>query len=447
MPRKNAKSTLAAAIGHWMAWMDDEPGAEVYAGATTEKQAMEVFAPARLMVKNEPRMAEALQIEVGSQRLFRLDDASKFQPIIGKPGDGASPHLSITDEYHEHDTSDQYDTMVTGMGAREQPLAFIISTAGDNLAGPCFDDWLTSKKILEKILDDETHFCIIYTMDEEDDWTSDEALRKANPCIDVSVSEEFLKNQRKDAIVNARKQGSFKTKHLNVWVQARNAYINMQKWMACKRSFKLEDFKKKPCVMGLDLASKVDLAALELLFEDGDEYYRFGKYYLPRATVDLPENQHYKKWEEEGWLTVTDGNIIDFEQIEEDILQCGTDFQLENLAYDPHQATMLVTRLQNAGVPCIEVRPTVLNFSEPMKMVEGWIRDQKLLHNGDPVCTWSMSNVVAREDAKDNVYPRKERPEKKIDPFVALLSAAALKVLVKQEPEKKFQMMFVGAGG
>lgn len=426
-PRKNAKSTWAAGVGHCMAWYDDEPGAEVYSGATTEKQAWEVFGPARLMAKNEPEMVEALGIEVNAQSMVRLSDGSKFEPIIGKPGDGSSPHCSITDEYHEHQTSEQYDTMLTGMGAREQPLALVISTAGDNLAGPCYDDWLTVKKILEGVLVDDTHFGIIFTVDDDDDWTSDLALRKANPNYDVSVSGEFLQQQQRDAINNARKQGTFKTKHLNIWVQARDAYVNMQRWAECEiSSMKLEDFDRRRCYIGMDLASKVDLAAVEILFplEQGD-YARFGLYYLPDETVQAPENEHYRAWAKQGWLTVTEGNIIDFTRILEDIDGLQSRFEVAELAYDPAQATMLVTEMQNAGVNCVELRPTVLNYSEPMKQVEALIRDRKIKHNGDPVMTWAMSNVVAKLDAKDNVYPRKERVENKIDPFVALCAAMA----------------------
>lgn len=427
LPRKNGKSTLAAGIGHWMAWMDGEPGAEVYSGATSEKQAWEVFGPARLMAKNEPDMIEALGIEANASNLIRLSDGSKFEPIIGKPGDGASPHCSITDEYHEHPTSEQYDTMLTGMGAREQPLALVISTAGDNLAGPCYDDWLTIKKILEGVLVDDTHFGIIYASDDDDDWTSEIALRKANPNYDVSVSAEFLRQQQRDAINNARKQGVFKTKHLNIWVQARDAYVNMQRWAECHdATLRMESLERRRCYIGMDLASKVDLAAIEVLFPlDDGEFARFGRYYLPDETVQAPENEHYRAWAREGWLTVTEGNIIDFTRILEDIEALQSRFAIAELAYDPAQATMLVTELQNAGVTCVELRPTVLNYSEPMKQVEALIRDRKLKHNGDPVMTWAMSNVVAKLDAKDNVYPRKERPENKIDPFVALCAAMA----------------------
>lgn len=428
LPRKNAKSTWAAGIGHWMAWKDGEPGAEVYSGATTEKQAWEVFGPARKMAVAEPQMASGLGITVNAQNLIKLEDGSKFEPIIGKPGDGASPHCSITDEYHEHATSEQYDTMLTGMGARDQPLALIISTSGDNLAGPCFDDWLTVKKVLERTLVDETHFGIIYTADDEDDWTGELALRKANPNYDVSVSAEFLQQQQRDAISNARKQGVFKTKHLNIWVQARGAYFNMQRWDEnADPALHLEQFAGRRCFIGMDLASKVDIAALEMLFPlDDGTFVRFGRYYLPEETVEQPENQHYRAWRSDGWFNVTEGNIIDFSQILEDLKSFGSQFQLEGVAYDPHQATMLVTELQHEGIPCVEYRPVVLNFSEPMKEVDALLRAHRLKHNGDPVMKWMMSNVVARVDAKDNVYPRKEREQNKIDGPVALIMAKGL---------------------
>lgn len=434
LPRKNGKSTKAAGIGWWMFGKDGEPGAEVYSGATTEKQAWEVFGPARQMGLKEPQLADGLGVTVNASNMVRLDDASKFEPIIGKPGDGASPHCAIVDEYHEHDTPDLYDTMLTGMGAREQPLLLVISTAGDNLAGPCYDDWLTVQKVLERTLDDETHFGVIYAADAEDDWTSEIALRKANPNAGVSVSIEFLQSQLQDAINNPRKQGTYKTKHLNLWVNARDAYINMQRWADCRRDgLTLAGYEGRACFIGMDLASKVDIAAIELLFPlDDGRFARFGRYYLPDETVQLPENDHYRGWSKAGLLTVTDGNIIDFGRILEDIEALAARFRVEALAYDPFQATMLVTELMNVGLPCIEVKPTVLNLSEPMKQIEALIRDRKLHHDGDPVMTWMMSNVVAKEDAKDNVYPRKDRPEKKIDGFVALCMAMNRAMVVSE---------------
>lgn len=425
--RKNGKSSLAAPIGLYMLAADGEPGAEVYSGATTEKQAWEVFGPAREMAKRTPALLAKFGITVNAKSLIRVADMSKFEPVIGKPGDGASPHCSIIDEYHEHATDDQLATMETGMGAREQPLSLVISTAGDNLAGPCREDWLECQKILEGVIEDDRTFALIYAADPDIDWTSETALRQANPNYDVSVSGEFLQAQLKDAINNPRKQGHFKTKHLNLWVQARDAFINMQRWHECRGDVSLSAMRGLPCWMGLDLASKVDIAALEMLFElEPGRYARFGRYYLPEETVELPENQHYRKWRDMGLLTVTDGNIIDFGVIRDNIVELTAAHGVSAVGYDPHQATMLVTQLQDEGVPVVEFRPTVLNFSEPMKQIEALIRDRKLLHDGDEVMTWAMSNVVAKLDAKDNVYPRKEREQNKIDPFVALCMAMGL---------------------
>ena len=189
---------------------------------------------------------------------------------------------------------------------------------------------------------------------------------------------------------------------------------------------RLEDFEGEECVIGLDLASKVDIAALEILFPLADgRYARFGRYYLPEATVEAGENEHYQGWQRDGWLTVTDGEIIDFARIKEDILDLSSRFQVREVAYDPHQATMLVTALMDEGVPCVEVRPTVLNFSEPMKTLDGLIRAGLIAHDGDPVMTWMIGNCVAKEDAKENVYPRKNRAEDKIDGVVANMMALA----------------------
>lgn len=438
MPRKNGKSTSAAPIALYMLAADGEPGSEVYSGATTEKQAWEVFGPARQMAVKTPDLLDKFGIEVNAKTLTRLSDMSKFEPLIGKPGDGSNPHCSITDEYHEHQTDDQLATMETGMGSREQPISLVISTAGDNIAGPCYDDWDTCRKVLEGVVHDERLLTVLYTADPEDDWTSEIALRKANPNYGVSVDTEFLLAAQRDAINNPRKQGHFKTKHLNLWVQARDAFINMQRWAECADpKLRIEDFYGRRARLGLDLASKIDIAALEILIdlEDG-RHVRFGKYYLPEATVEAPENQHYQAWRDEGLLTVTDGNIIDFNRIEEDIIEVCGHFEVVDVAFDPHQATMLTTRLADQGVPVIEVRPTVLNFSEPMKQVEALIKDRKLLHDGDKVMTWAMSNVVAKTDAKDNVYPRKDRPENKIDPFVALCMAMARAMQPVEQPKK-----------
>lgn len=437
VPRKNGKSMGVAPMGLYMLTADGEPGAEVYSGATNEKQAGEIFGPAKQMAILRPDFRDRFGVQVNAKSLTVPGSMAKFEPVIGTPGDGASPHCSFTDEYHEHITDAQLATMETGMGAREQPLSVVVSTAGDNIAGPCRADWLECQKVLQGTTTDETLFCLIFTIDKDMDWTSEAALRMANPNYGVSVSAEFLLQQQQDAINNPRKQGHFKTKHLNIWVQARDAFIDLLKWRACAdESLSVDQYLGRRCYLGLDLASKIDLCALELLFPETDgTFTRFGKYYLPRSTVELPQNEHYREYEALGLLTVTEGNITDYSLIFEDICDLAKTFDLAEIAYDPHNATMLVTALTDEGLPVVEFGPTVLNFSEPMKQIEALILNRQFHHNGDKVMEWAMSNVVAKADRKDNVYPNKETNDKKIDPFVALCMAMGRYMAGGEKPD------------
>ncbi|NJL06968.1 MAG: terminase large subunit [Methylacidiphilales bacterium] len=424
-PRKNGKSAWAAAIGLYMLTADGEHGAEVYSGATSERQAWEVFRPARIMALRSPQLCSAVGLTVNASNLHILSTESRFEPIVGRPGDGASPHCAVHDEYHEHDTDDQVSSMETGMGAREQPLQIIITTAGTNVSSPCYAAVVEARRILEGVVEDDEQFALMYGIDPEDDWTTEAALRKANPNFDVSVKADFLLRAQRDAINNARKVSAFKTKHLNEWVQAREAFFNIQRWQeSADPEMKIDDFAGQRCVIGLDLASKVDIAAMVILFRRGEGGFAcFGKWYLPEKTVELGENQHYQTWATEGRLIVTDGDMIDFGRIRDDIIALSSKFQIDEVACDPWQATMLMTELQAQGVPVVEYRQIVNTMSEPLKEIEALIRSRKIAHDGDPAMTWMLSNVVARADAKDNVYPRKERPENKIDGPVALIMA------------------------
>lgn len=422
VPRKNGKSVIAAGIGNYMLTADEEKGAEVYCGATSEAQAWEVFRPAKLMMEQTPGMADFYSVEVNARSMVATGTASRFHPVIGRPGDGSSPSCAIVDEYHEHQTPDLHDTMLTGMGAREQPIMLIITTAGTNLAGPCKAQHDEVVKLLDGLTENDQLFGIIYTIDDEDDWTNFDTWKKANPNLGVSVFEDFLRAQLRDACQNAHKQNIIKTKHLNVWCNANTAWMNMLKWNACSDpSISLEQFEGMPCVAALDLASKVDIAALMLLFWKDGRYYVFGRYYLPRETVDLPQNRHYQTWEIEELLTVTPGAVTDYEYIKEDLRRFRMMFEIKSVPFDPFQATQFSSEMMAEDFPMVEIGATVKNFSEPMKELERLVLDKTISFDGDKVLTWMMSNVVAHYDAKDNIFPRKERNENKIDGVVALI--------------------------
>lgn len=439
IPRKNGKSVLAAGVGLYCMLADGEYGAEVYSGATTEKQAWEVFRPARLMAQKTPPLKQKYDFEINASNLLRLEDFSRFEPLIGNPGDGASPSCAIVDEFHEHDKPDLYDTMVTGMGAREQPLMFVITTAGANIGGPCYEKRDYCQKVLNKTFDDDAVFSLIYTLDEGDDWKDEANWYKANPNLGVSVSKEFLSAQIGTAIRQPSKQNPVKTKHFNIWVGARSAWINMEHWnAAADSSLKEEDFASDDAYLGLDLATRIDVAALLRVYRrviDGQlHYYAFPSLYIPESALDGAKNSSsYAGWAGEGYLDVMDGDEITFSLVQEQIEELATRVRIAEMAYDPWQSTQMAQNLDEKGLPVVEYRNTVGNMNPPMRELEGALASGRFHHPDNKVLNWMASNVTAKEDAKDNIYPRKELPENKIDGIVALLMAMGRAMYKEQE--------------
>lgn len=426
VPRKNAKTTMLAAIGLYMFCADNEPGAEVYCGATSEQQAKTLFEMVRQMCIKTPALVRKFGITVNVSSLVK-PDGSIYKPVIGKPGDGDSPHCAIVDEYHEHATSDQLDTMETGMGAREQPMSTVISTAGANTSGPCRDDWKNCERILERLdgFTDDTTFAVIFGIDPGDRWDCEESLRKANPNWGVSIEPEGMLADMRDAQNRASQQSKFRTKHLNEWVSVKEAYFNIIDWNKLAHpEIKREDFKEFPCYLAGDLASKHDIVALMQLFCLPDKRYAiFGKYYLPEATIDLPENQHYRNWLLAGKIEKAGEEVTDIGHFKEDVLALCRDYKVEEMPSDPNRAWGVFPELAAEGVPIVEYRNTVLMMSEPMKELDALIRSGRIIHDGDPVLSWAIGNTTGKLDKKDNVFPNKETYANKIDPVVGTIMA------------------------
>ena len=427
--RKNAKSTLAAGIGDYMLACDGEFGAEVYSGATTEDQALEVFRPARQMLERSPELARVLGVTPAIKKLVVSEDGSRFEPVIGKPGDGASPTCGVVDEYHEHDSDALFDTLRTGMGARQQPIELVITTAGDNLAGPCKLLQGDILKVLDGSYVREEVFGIIYSIDATDVWSSDLALVKANPNIDVSVFREFLIAERDAALRSARKQGVFKTKHLCVWVGASAAYFNAQSWKDLgDPSLKMEHFLGCPCVCAIDLSTKNDMTARAILFKKiiggKDHYYIFMRFYIPEAQVLKPENQHYQEWVANGHLIQHSGSCVDFADVENEAVERIREFKARELCFDPFNAAQFSQNIaRETRADIVEIDQRTAKLSPPTKDLDVLIGDSRVHHEGNPVMNWMIGNVVAHEDKNENVFPHKPpgRDEQKIDGAIAAI--------------------------
>lgn len=438
IPRKNGKSAISAGVALYCFTCDGEFGAEIYSGATTEKQAWEVFRPARLMCKRSPLLVEAFGVEVNASNLSRQEDGARFEPLIGNPGDGASPHLAVVDEYHEHQTDALYTTMLTGMGARRQPVMWAITTAGYNIEGPCYDKRREVIEMLNSSVPNDELFGIIYTVDEGDDWTSPDVLEKANPNIGVSVYREFLLSQQQRAINNARQAGVFKTKHLNIWTSARAAFFNLVRWQECEdRSLTLEEFEGQSCVLSFDLARKLDMNSMARVFSreiNGKTHYysvapRFWVPYDAVYSVERSEDrrtaERFQKWVEMGCLTVTSGAEVDYRHILEDAKEANRLNPVTESPIDPFGATGISHELADEGLNPITITQNYTNMSDPMKELEAAIESGRFHHDGNPIMTWCIGNVVGKNlpGNDDVVRPIKEQSENKIDGAVTLIMA------------------------
>ncbi|AOM40015.1 terminase large subunit [Xenorhabdus hominickii] len=449
IPRKNGKSAISAGVALYCFTCDDEFGAEVYSGATTEKQAWEVFRPARLMCKRTPLLIEAFGIEVNASNLNRPADGARLEPLIGNPGDGQSPSCAIVDEYHEHDTDDLYTTMLTGMGARRQPLMWAITTAGYNIEGPCYDKRREVIEMLAGNVPNDELFGLIYTVDEGDDWTSPAVLRKANPNMGVSVYADFLLSQQQRALNNPRLASVFKTKHLNIWVSAREAYFNMVSWKQCEdTSLTLEQFEGQPCYLAFDLARKLDMNSMARLFtreiEGKRHFYSIApRFWVPYDTVySVEQNENrrsaerFQKWVAMDLLTVTEGAEVDYRYIlEEAKLACHLN-PVNEAPIDPFGATGLSHALADEGINPIIITQNFTHMSDPMKELEAAIQSGRFHHDGNPIMAWCIGNVVGKTlgGNDDIVRPIKEQKDSKIDGAVALIMAMG-RAILHEEPD------------
>lgn len=480
--RKNAKSTKLAAIGLYLTGADGEAGADVYSAGTTFGQASIIFDVAKRMRASSPALSA--EFTPWSRAIEHAASGSKFQPIHSKADsqEGLNVHGALIDEFHVHKTDALYQVLRQGKGARRQPLIWTITTAGSNQAGPCYELRDYTLKVLSGVLQDDSHAGFIFTLDDDDDWRDPACWVKANPNLGVSVNPEELRDELTLAMASPRAAATFRTKRLDVWVGAMGAYFDIGEWDRCARpDLKLADFAGQECLVGLDLAAERDLAAAAILFRrelgttheeevvpendasNGEEkeeprtitvsdyeYSLFVKLYLPEFEIKNPNNRNrdaYRGWAEAGWITLTPGTGTDFSQIRRDILAAQKQFNILEIAFDEWQAHQLSMELGAEGLVMVKTPKTVKMFSAAMKQFNGLIGHSntpdlpgsRIVHDGNPVMRWMMGNVVAKRDANDNVFPRKEFEHNKIDGPVGAMMALSRAALHPGAPHSVYE--------
>ena len=426
VPRKNGKSTEAAGVGVELLTIDGEQGAEVYSAATKKDQARIIFDEAKRMVNASSHIKRHINIYQTNMSMPMSN--SKFEPLSSDANslDGLNIHGGIIDELHAHKTRDVYDVLVTATGARKQPLIWIVTTAGFNTNGICYEKYEYSVKVLKGVIEDDRFFCYIAQADENDDPFDENTWIKANPNIGVSCSLEDLRTKAKQAKEIPAALTNFMVKHLNMWVNAETAWMNMQKYKECEEAnsdIDISQLEGERCFCGVDLSATTDITSVNLEFPLHDGRYAWINHcFLPEDGILEKERRDkvpYTAWAREGYITLTPGPTIDYEWIQSYIMEMSKKYQIQEIDYDPWNSTQFANNLMNEGFECVEIRQGFKTLSEPIKDVEKLILEKRLITFNNPVLRFAISNAVPSLDPAGNIKLDKSKASKRIDPIIA----------------------------
>ena len=423
--RKNGKTALSAGIGLYMLFADGESRPEVYSAATVKDQAKICFSDAVEIVK-----ATDLKNYLTPYRnsiVYELKGGT-MKPLSSDYGthDGLNPSCGIIDEFHAHKDSGMFDVIKSAFGARRQPLMFIITTAGFDKSGVCYAYRENVIKVLRGVNEDDSLFGIIYTLDDKSEWDDPKMWIKANPNLGVSLSADYLADQVKDAKNRPEAVRNVMTKNVDLWVDAERTWILDDVWQKCIGTTDPADLKGCACWGGLDLSNVADITAYGLLFHENDRFQLLPHFWIPEEKMlekIRKENINYDKWVAEGYVTVTPGNVIDYDFVKTDILRIVADYDLRTSAYDRWNSSQTIIDLQNEGMECNPFGQGYGSMSAPTKEFEKLVLTGKIEHFGNPVLRWMLASTLVKTDPAGNIKPDKEKSTQKIDGIVASIMA------------------------
>lgn len=427
VPRGSGKSPMASTAGLYFLALDDPKGNEISCFATKSDQAKIVLDTARAMAKANKSFRSTTGVEVRAHSIIQDRTNSSMRSRSSDHGslDGLNDVLSIIDELHAVDRS-LFDVVVSGMKKRRDSLLLCITTAGFNTDGVGYSQSCYAKRISTGDVEDDTFFAAIYTIDEGDDIFEESTWKKANPNYGISVDNFAFEAAAKKAREVPSDLPNFKVKMLNTWLSEARAYFNLAAWDNCADpDLKIENFIGKKGITAIDLSSKIDLTSLGYVFKEGDIYYVFDKSYIPEDTVREVRNALYDESIAAGHLISTKGEAINYEKIREDVVALHRQFKIGEYLYDPWNATSFAQDLGKERLNMVEFRFNTANLSEPTKNLDALIRTGKIRHNGSKLLRWAIGNVVCKEDAASNIFPRKSHEKLKIDPAIAIIMAIA----------------------
>lgn len=446
--RKNGKTALLAALGLYFMSLDGESSPEIYVGATKEAQAKILWEQAHQFVFKSQKLR--LAGYDNTQREIRFKHQSGVFRFLGgdsKTQDGLSPNFVALDEYHAHPTDGVREVLESAMGARLQPIMYIITTAGFNTASVCKQYEDVCKDILLGLKEDDSTFIMIHDLDEGDDWENPDNWAKANPNLGVSISLDYLKTEYQKAKNQPSKIPNFKTKHLNMWVDAPEVWIPDEIWMQNATTEDFSDkFKELGSVSATDLSTTTDLTAdVYLTYPDADgKQYLKVNVYCPLDTIDRRSKEDrvpYRAWKDEGYLIATPGNTVDYTILEDHKLQNQSVFNVKMNEFDKWNASQLMNSLTEKGLEVSEFSQSITTISYPTKQFEKLVYEGKIIHDGNPILRWALASCVIYRDANENIKVHKGQSHangRRVDPIIASIMALGGTLTPQENNESQY---------
>ena len=432
IPRKNGKTEQGAGFNLWMLFGDGEPQKELYSIASETQQAAILYGATQQMLKNIPALLKRSKTYLAEKKITSNSsdfvDLYRVLSAVAGTKDGLKTSTVFADEPHAYPDSALYDVVTEGMAHRDQPLAFLFSTAGYNKQGFYHRKLLYARKVMKGIIKDDSIYLMDFSLEDDEDWTDEKNWRKVNPALGFGVKMAYLRDKYHKALHSATDEVSFKTKHLNMWVDSAVTWLRSTDWNASVTTkYTEEDLAGRECYAGLDLASTTDLAVYVLVFPMEDKTYRvLCRFFVPKDNAALRakvDRVSYLDWIREGYITATPGNVIDYDVIEENLLADNEKFDIRELAFDRWNSHALINNVEQQGMIVVGFGQGFKSMSSPIKEIEALVLQKRLDHGDNPVLNWNISNCVIIRDPADNVKLDKSKAQEKIDGAVALAMA------------------------
>jgi phage terminase large subunit-like protein len=448
--RGNGKTTEEAFKANYLISKDGEQGAQVYCGATKEAQALILVNDAGKMIEKSPKVRKHFKLlsYAGKYNKVICPSTSGFIAPLGrdsKTDDGFDPYAAMIDEYHAHKDNGTRNVLESGMVKRSQPITDIITTAGSNIGGVCYRFEQMCKNILDGSMEDDSLLAMIYDLDNEDllddNWQNEELWIKSNPNLGISVNLDEMRATLKTALNERGMQiGNFKTKNLNIWINAIDTWIEDDIWM--KNS---DD--PQPCEIyfsGLDIAVKRDWSAYLLIGQSEDGFYNVIPYFwIPKELVAdkvKNENSNLLDWIEQGLVFTTPGNVTDHDAVADFILEKRTEVTINNCLADEAYCISIINQLNKGGLETLGLPQTPTRLTQPTTLLYELVMEGKLRHGGNPVLRWMMGNAVLKEYGSGLCKIEKENTLGKIDGIDALINSLVPFTIPVEENNLRFDL-------